>query len=377
LKRLQTARDELQRSIPIALVMKERADIKPAYILQRGAYDQPGEEVSRNTPAFLPPLKSAGDLKTRLDLARWVTDKQHPLTARVTVNRFWQQFFGVGLVKTSEDFGAQGEYPSHPELLDDLAMSFVDSDWDIKSLVRSLLLSQTYQQSSRVSAAEHHADADNRLLARSSRIRLDSEVIRDQILAISGLLSNYMYGKSVKPPQPADLWKTVSMVSSSTYSFKQDSGESIYRRSFYTFWKRAMPPPQMTIFDAPTRESCTSRRERTNTPVQALLMMNESQYFEAARYFAQQLLSMLEHSEVQRLNVAFESITSQLPNAGELADLQSGLESFRAHYSDDVEAARTLTADLSLSSDAQRVDLAALTMVVNSLFNLDAAKTRE
>lgn len=377
LRRLQTARNELERSIPIALVMKERSDLRPAYILKRGAYDQPGEEVSRNTPAFLPPLNSSGDLKTRLDLARWVTDKRHPLTARVTVNRFWQQFLGVGLVKTSEDFGAQGEFPSHPELLDELAKAFVDSNWDVKSLVQSIVLSQTYQQSSRVSPAEYRADAENRLLARGSRLRLDSEVIRDQILAISGLLNNEMYGKSVKPPQPADLWRTVSMVSSSTYSFKEDTGDKIYRRSFYTFWKRAMPPPQMTLFDAPTRESCTSRRERTNTPVQALLMMNESQYFEAARFFAQQLLGTPNLSDAERLRIAFESVTSHQPDADEQEDLQSGLEGFRSVYRLDVDAARAIASDLTLASDAQRIELAAFTMVVNSLFNLDAAKTRE
>ena len=377
LLRLQASRDELERSVPIALVMKERTDVRPAYILKRGAYDQLGEEVSRNTPAFLPPLTSNSNPKTRLDLARWVTDKRHPLTARVTANRFWQQFFGAGFVKTSEDFGAQGEFPSHPELLDDLTNAFINSNWDVKSLVQSIVMSQTYKQSSRVSPAEYLADRENRLLARGSRIRLDSEVIRDQVLAISGRLNNAMYGKSVKPPQPADLWKTVSMVSSSTYSFKEDSGDKIYRRSFYTFWKRAMPPPQMTIFDAPTRENCTSRRERTNTPVQALLMMNESQYFEAARHFAHQLLSTPDQSDEESIRIAFESITSHLPDADEVADLRSGLEDFRSAYRDDSEAARAMTSDLTLASDAKRIELAALTMVVNSLFNLDAAKTRE
>lgn len=377
LLRLRTARDEFERGLPIALIMKERSQLRPAFVLKRGAYDQPGEEVSRNTPTFLPPLKSNGQVKTRLDLAKWLTDKQHPLMARVTVNRFWQQFFGVGLVKTSEDFGAQGEYPSHPELLDELANSFVDSGWDIKSFVRSIVLSQTYQQSSQASPAEYRADAENRLLARGSRIRLDSEVIRDQVLAISGLLNNSMYGKSVKPPQPADLWKTVSMVSSSTYSFKEDTGDKIYRRSFYTFWKRAMPPPQMTIFDAPTRESCTSRRERTNTPVQALLMMNESQYFEAARHFAKQLLDSSGQSDTERLRGAFEAVISHLPDAEELANLQSGLDGFRSIYREDLDSARAIASGLRLANDAQLVDLAAFTMVVNSLFNLDAAKTRE
>jgi hypothetical protein len=249
--------------------------------------------------------------------------------------------------------------------LDDLASAFVGSNWDVKSLVRSIVLSQTYQQSSRVSPEEYRTDPENRLLARGSRIRLDSEVIRDQVLAISGLLNNTMYGKSVKPPQPADLWKTVSMVSSSTYSFKQDTGDKIYRRSFYTFWKRAMPPPQMTIFDAPTRESCISRRERTNTPVQALLMMNESQYFEAARFFAQQLLATPNQNDGQRLRIAFESVTSHLPNADEQADLQRGLEGFRSIYRDDAEAARAISSDLTLASDAQRIELAAFTALVN------------
>jgi hypothetical protein len=377
LGRLKASSDELTRTIPIALVMKERPDVRPAYILKRGAYDQPGDVVSRNTPAFLPPLESKGQLRTRFDLARWVTDKQHPLMARVTVNRLWQQFFGMGLVKTSEDFGAQGEYPSHPELLDDLANTFTNSNWNVKSLVRSIVLSRTYQQSSSVSPAEFRADAENRLLARGSRIRLDSEVIRDQILSISGRLNNAMYGKSVKPPQPADLWKTVSMVSSSTYSFKEDTGDKVFRRSFYTFWKRAMPPPQMTIFDAPTRESCTSRRERTNTPVQALLTMNESQYFEAARHYAQQLLSPSEQSDEQRLSIAFESVTSHVPDATELVDLRNGLEGFRSIYRDDVEAARAITSGLALANEAQRVELAAFTMIINSLFNLDTAKTRE
>ncbi|MEI7460873.1 MAG: PSD1 and planctomycete cytochrome C domain-containing protein [Pirellula sp.] len=377
LGRLKASSDELTRAIPLALVMKERPDVRPAYILKRGAYDQPGDVVSRNTPVFLPPLESKGELKTRFDLARWVTDKQHPLTARVTVNRLWQQFFGVGLVKTSEDFGAQGEYPSHPELLDDLTNTFTDSDWNVKSLVRSIVLSRTYQQSSSVSPAEFRADAENRQLARGSRIRLDSEVIRDQVLSISGRLNNAMYGKSVKPPQPADLWKTVSMVSSSTYSFKEDTGDKVFRRSFYTFWKRAMPPPQMTIFDAPTRESCTSRRERTNTPVQALLTMNESQYFEAARHFAQQLLDPSDQSDEQRLGIAFESVTSHVPDAAEQVDLRNGLEGFRSIYRDDVEAAREITSGLTLANDAQRVELAAFTMIINSLFNLDTAKTRE
>ena len=377
LKALTKAKADLETSVAISLVSRERAEIRPAYILTRGAYDQPGEEVGRNTPAFLPPLIGENELKTRMDLARWLTDEQHPLTARVTVNRFWQQLFGVGLVKTSEDFGAQGEYPSHPELLDDLARGFVDSEWDVKELVRSMVLSQTYQQSSRATEAAFEADPENRLLARGSRFRLDSEMIRDQILSVSGSLNQSLYGRSVKPPQPPNLWKSVSMVSSSTYAFQADSGADIYRRSLYSFWKRAMPPPQMTIFDAPTRESCIARRERTNTPVQALVLMNETQYFQAAKRFARRIQSMADATEDERLTFAYESITSHRPDDKELASLRRGLAALRAAYEADSEGAKQMTADDDSADDQTRVEIAAYTMLVNSLFNLDVTKTRE
>jgi hypothetical protein len=378
LKELGKAKAELEKGFAYSLVSRERTEIRPAYILTRGAYDDPGEEVGRGTPDFLPPLNAEGEVKTRMDLARWLTDRQHPLTARVTVNRFWQQLFGVGLVKTSEDFGAQGEFPSHPALLDDLASGFIESGWDVKALVRAMVLSQTYQQSSRASVDEFERDADNRLLARGSRFRLDSEMIRDQILIVSGSLDQTLYGRSVKPPQPPNLWKSVSMVSSSTYAFQADNGADIYRRSLYSFWKRAMPPPQMTIFDAPTRESCIARRERTNTPVQALVLMNEGQYFQAARRFAGQVLARDSSTEGARLAYAYESITSHVPDAEELASLRGGLSTLREAYREDVAAAKQLTATLGKNmSDDQRIELAAYTMLVNSLFSLDITKTRE
>jgi hypothetical protein len=378
LKELEKVKTELEKGFAYSLVSRERTEIRPAYILTRGAYDDPGEEVGRGTPGFLPPINAEGEVKTRMDLARWLTDSQHPLTARVTVNRFWQQLFGVGLVKTSEDFGAQGEFPSHPALLDDLASGFIESGWDVKALVRAMVLSQTYQQSSRASVDEFERDADNRLLARGSRFRLDSEMIRDQILIVSGSLDQTLYGRSVKPPQPPNLWKSVSMVSSSTYAFQADNGADIYRRSLYSFWKRAMPPPQMTIFDAPTRESCIARRERTNTPVQALVLMNEGQYFQAARRFAGQVLARDSSTEDARLAYAYESITSHVPDAEELASLSRGLSTMREAYREDVAAAKQLTANLGKNmSDDQRIELAAYTMLVNSLFSLDITKTRE
>ena len=369
--------DAVERTVAVSLVSKERTDIRPAYLLIRGAYDRPGEQVERNTPGFLPGLNAAGSTVTRMDLSHWLTQEQHPLTARVAVNRFWQQFFGVGLVKTSEDFGAQGEYPSHPELLDYLAVRFVESGWNVKELVRSIVLSQTYRQSSRAPASAFREDPENRLLARGSRFRLDSEMIRDQILSVSGLLNESMYGRSVKPPQPPNLWKSVSMVSSSTYAFEADAGDNIYRRSLYSFWKRAMPPPQMTIFDAPTRESCIARRERTNTPLQALVLMNESQYFAAAENLVHRILVREQRDDQLRLAFAFESVTSHLPGTTELMSLRNGLTAFRAAYRDDLESARAMTTDTKQASDAERVEIAAWTMLINSLFSLDAVKTRE
>ena len=367
----QTARTALVEAIPATMVMKERAEVRPAHILIRGVYDQPGALVERNTPEFLPPMKEKAGSRTRLDLAEWLVAPTHPLTARVAVNRFWQQLFGVGLVKTSEDFGAQGEPPSHPELLDQLTLQFVESGWDVKSLVRSIVLSQTYQQSSRATSDQYISDPDNRLLARGSRFRLDAEMIRDQILMASGLLNPAMHGKSVKPPQPAGLWKIVSMPTSYPRVFQSDTGDQIYRRSVYTFWKRGLPPPQMTIFDAPTRESCIARRERTNTPLQALLLMNEEQYFAAAMHFAKALAQQSDLTDEEKIRHAYEAVTSQVPSDETLSQLRHALEEFQKMYTDDPEMAKAM---LTGSEDAE---LAAWTMLVHSLFNLDTTKTRE
>ena len=376
-KKLTKQLTALRRTIPVTLVMKERKEIRPTFIKIRGEYTKNGAKVNRGTPSFLHPLKKSKPVASRMDLARWLTDKQNPLTARVTVNRIWQQFFGVGLVKTSEDFGAQGQWPSHPDLLDDLTMQFVRTGWNTKKLIKSILLSATYQQSSSAPAVAFKTDPDNRLLARGSRFRLDSEMIRDQILASSGLLVRTMYGRSVKPPQPPNLWKSVSMVSSSTYSFSPDSGAKIRRRSIYSFWKRAMPPPQMTIFDAPTREACIARRERTNTPLQALVLMNEKQYFKAARHFAVRLVDQPKMADTKRLKVAYETVTSHLPDKEELGILVKGLNRVRAAFRQQPTRAKAIAAGLKTTSDRQRIDIAAYTMIINSLFNLDVTKTRQ
>lgn len=381
LKQSEKSRTEIEKGVLTTLIMKERDDPRPAHILIRGAYDQPGEQVDRGTPAFLPPLVARGGTPDRLDLAYWLTDGQHPLMARVTVNRFWQQLFGIGLVRTSEDFGAQGDMPSHPRLLDFLANEFVLSGWNVKKLMRRIVMTNTYQQDSSATEDNYRNDPRNRLLARGSRYRLDAEVIRDQCLFVSGLLNEQMFGRSVKPPQPPNLWKNVSMVSSSTYAFEADSGEDIYRRSLYTFWKRALPPPQMTIFDAPTRESCIARRERTNTPLQALVLMNEQLFFQAAVELAVTLKIDQQLSVSDCLSTAMRRITSNEPDTEESQVMLESYNELLARYQAAPEAAsEVISASPGASANLAASDapsIAALSLVVNGLFNLDVTKTRQ
>jgi len=356
------------------MVMKEREDIRPAYLLNRGQYDEPGEEIARNTPEFLPALEKKEALATRMDLAEWMVNSRNPLTARVAVNRFWQQFFGVGLVKTSEDFGAQGEVPSHPELLDYLAVSFVDSNWDTKALVRQIVSSKTYRQSSVATPEQFQQDAENRLLARASRFRMDAEMIRDQILATSGLLSPTMYGPSVKPPQPDGLWKAVTMTGQ---RFKADTGEAAVRRSLYTFWKRAMPPPQMTILNAPNRDACIARRERTNTPSQALLLLNENEYLKAARSLAQEVLRQEGLDAAQRVSFAYEVVTSRLPDETDRSIFLELLKDLERNYGENPALTEALCEGITLDLPEAKAELSAWTLLVNTLYNLDITKNRE
>lgn len=371
---LTTSNQEKGKSKVKAMVMKEKANPKPTHLLIGGAYDAPGEKVERNTPAFLPPLKKKEGMYSRMDLAEWLVEPQHPLTARVAVNRFWQQFFGVGLVKTSEDFGTRGEWPSHPELLDDLALLFMKSGWDVKRLVREIVLSNTYRQSSDATPAEFAADPENRQLARGSRYRMDAEMIRDQILFLSGRLNTKMYGESVKPPQPPGLWKAVSMAAPRTYVAHK--GDAIYRRSFYTFWRRGMPPPQMTIMDAPSREFCVARRERTNTSLQALLLMNEQEFFKAAKACAGNTLKESKGDVRKGLRLAYEKITSHELDSKRLRLMAKTLNEFRTLYRSDRKLTESLTPELKDADFNRRVELAAWTMVTHSLFNLELTKVR-
>ena len=376
LENAKAEKQAFETAIPVAMVMKEKADRRPAHILIRGAYDSPGEIVERDTPAFLPPMKKNDGLRTRMDLADWFVSTEHPLTARVAVNRFWQQLFGVGIVKTSEDFGAQGEWPSHPELLDYLAVSFVESGWDVKALMRQIVMSETYRQSSKASPERFESDPENRLLARGSRFRMDSEMIRDQVLATGGLLNDELYGKSVKPPQPAGLWETVSMPSSYPRIYEPDTGDKIYRRSVYTFWKRGMPPPQMTILNAPSREACIARRERTNTPLQALLLMNETEYLKAARHLAHETIADRSLSPADRLAAVYETITSRLPDADETETFLKMVEDLGTIYRDNSSLADQLCEGFQLHDGVSPADLAAWTMLVSTIYNLDITKTR-
>ncbi|MBT5379108.1 MAG: DUF1553 domain-containing protein [Opitutae bacterium] len=371
---LKGKRDRLDREIPRAMIMKERKEVRPTHIRIRGQYDAPGELVTRNTPEFLPPLKKSGETVSRLDLAEWFVKPENPLTARVAVNRFWQQLFGTGLVKTSEDIGAQGEVPSHPELLDYLTVSFIDSGWDVKALIKQIVLSRTYRQSS-VSKPEQFArDPENRNLARGSRHRMDAEMIRDQILANSGLLVNTLYGKSVKPPQPDGLWKSVTMIGE---RFRADAGDAIYRRSLYTYWKRGMPPPQMTILNAPIRDACVARRERTNTPTQALLLLNEGEYLKAARSLAQKALQAETNDESRRLAFVYETVTSKLPDEKERQVLANLVRNLEKNYLEQPALADSICQGLSVGDLAKKARLAAWTVLVNALYNLDITKTRE
>lgn len=377
LKTLQANRRSFEDTISFAMVMKERADPRPAHILIRGAYDNPGELVERDTPGFLPPMKKTGQTASRMDLADWFISADQPLTARVAVNRFWQQLFGVGIVKTSEDFGAQGEWPSHPELLDYLAVFFVESGWDVKALMKQMVMSATYRQSSEAAPEAYQRDPENRLLARGSRFRLDSEVIRDQVLATSGLLNSKMYGKSVKPPQPAGLWQAVTMPSSYPRIYQADTGDKIYRRSVYTFWKRGMPPPQMTIFNAPTREACIARRERTNTPLQALLLMNEPEFLKAARHLACRTIAGNALSAEDRLCLIYETITAQVPDKDEQAVFLQLVSDLESRYRSRQELADQLCDGVELPSGSSPAEVAAWTMLASTIYNLDITKTHQ
>ncbi|HVT30538.1 MAG TPA: DUF1553 domain-containing protein [Lacipirellulaceae bacterium] len=352
-------------------VMQEKPTPPIAYVLYRGEYDQRREEVTPGTPAMLPPFPA--DLaRNRLGFAKWLLRPEHPLTARVTVNRFWSELFGTGIVKTVGDFGVSGELPSNQELLDWLAVEFRDSGWDVKKLFKLMVMSATYRQSSALSPEKLEKDPENRLLSRGPRFRMDAEMVRDYALSASGLLSNKIGGPSVKPYQPPGVWEAVAMIGSNTRDYVQDHGESLYRRSMYTFWKRAAPPASMEIFNAPTRETCTIVRERTDTPLQALVTLNDTQFIEAARMLAQHALES-NNDTGRRLDFMAERLLARPLRPQEIAIIRGSLDKFNKHY-----AARTGDAKKLITVGESKADakipvtkLAAWTMVANEMMNMD------
>ena len=368
---------ELEKSQPSTLVMQEMPAPRDAFVLHRGEYDKPGEKVARGVPAVLPPLPADAPAN-RLGLARWLVDPAQPLTARVTVNRFWQRYFGTGLVKTSNDFGSQGEWPSHPELLDWLAVEFVESGWDVKAMQRLIVTSATYRQSAAAGPEAYAADPENRLLARGPRFRMDAEVVRDNALAVSGLLVRKIGGPSVKPYQPAGLWRAVGYTSSNTAVFKQDAGEALYRRGLYTFWKRTSPPPTLLLLDAPSRETCSVRRERTNTPLAALALMNDKQFVEAARALAQRMMREGGDSPDGRAAYGFRLATARQPRPEELAVLTDQFNRHLKRFQENGQAAAGLLAvgDSPRDESLDAGQLAAWTLVANLILNLDETVTK-
>ena len=366
----QAARYEEQ--IPTVMVMKQGPE-RQAHVLRRGAYDAPGAEVR---PAVLSALPEppADSPPNRLGLARWLVSRDNPLTARVTVNRYWEMLFGVGLVKTAEDFGSQGERPSHPELLDWLAVEFMDSGWNIKALLKTMVMSNAYRQASMSRPDALQRDPENRLLWRGPRFRLPAEQVRDQALYASGLLVERVGGPSVKPYQPAGLWEEVS-----SSAYRRDDGDKLYRRSLYTYWKRTVPPPAMSTFDAPDRESCIVKRTRTNTPLQALTLMNDVTYLEAARKLAERMIHEGGETPDARIERGFLLALARRPTSAETAKLRQVLDGFKQAFGDQpYEAVEYLEQGESPYDKAlDPVDLAAYASVGSLILNLDEAVTKE
>jgi hypothetical protein len=373
LAELKQRADEIEQSIPTTMVMKEMAERRPAFLLIRGDFQQEDEQVEPNVPLIFPPL-GADQPRNRLGLAHWLTDKDNPLVARVAVNRLWKQLFGAGLVTTMEDFGVRGEYPSHPELLDWLATEFLRKDWDVKGLQRRIVMSATYRQSSRFRPEATKVDPYNRLLARQNRFRLTAEEIRDTALAVSGLLNNQLGGRSVSPYQPEGYYSDKGR-----WKWNQSKGEDLYRRGLYTFWRRTTTYPTFSIFDAPSRETCTVERPRTNTPLQALVTLNDPMFVEAARVFAERILREGGDSIDEKVRFAFRASLARDPDKHDRAIVVKIYADQFAKYSADAEAAAALIeqGEYPSPSHLNPAELAAWTTTANVLLNLDETITRE
>ena len=379
LKTLQSQKDDLVKQIPTTMIMAEMKKPRDTFILARGDYRNQTDKVQPGVPAILPPLPKDAPLN-RLTLAKWLVDPGHPLTARVAVNRYWQNYFGYGLVKTQEDFGVQGEPPSHPELLDWLATEFVRTGWDVKAMQRLIVMSATYRQSSKTTAALHEKDPDNRLLARGPRVRLQAELIRDTALAASGLLNDAIGGPSVMPYQPKGIWEELAFGDGfSGQSYEQSHGPDLYRRGMYTLWKRTAPPASLATFDAPDREKCTARRAQTNTPLQALVLLNDPTYVEASRALAQRTLLEVPKDPNARIAFAFRLATARKPTKEEIKVLRTLLDGRLKAYRLDRQGALKLLSvgESALSPKLEIAELAAYTTVASVILNLDETITKQ
>jgi len=368
---LKRERDQLEQSIPMSLIAQEMEKPRPTFILKRGLYDQLGDSVQRSIPAALGTMPKTAPMN-RLGLAQWMVSPSNPLVARVFVNRLWQQHFGIGIVKTSEDFGSQGEWPTNQPLLDTLAIEFMKSGWSIKKLNRLIVTSAAFRQSSRITREKLLKDPENRLISRGPRYRLDAEVIRDKALFASGLLDQELGGRGFKPYQPDGIWEGTSDPASSTHFYVQDHGSQIYRRSLYMFWKRTAPPPPMITFDSPLRDTCVVRRSITNTPLQALTVMNEPSFLEASRKMAERVLSESK-SNSQRLSRAFTLTMGRTPNAKEFKVLERLLAQFSKRYHSDVESSKKLlkVGESPQSKKLSPTDQASWMLICSTLMNTD------
>jgi hypothetical protein len=356
------------------MVMREKAQPRKTTVLIKGAYNVPGEEVQHGVPAKLSPLP-VDAARSRLALARWLVAPEHPLTARVTVNRFWQQFFGTGLVKTADDFGVQGDKPSHPELLDWLAVEFREGGWDVKKLVRLIVTSATYRQNARVPVGMAERDPENRLLARGPRFRWPSWMLRDQALAVSGLLVEKIGGPPVKGYQPTGVWEDATF---GQIRYAQDKGEALYRRSLYTFWRRIVGPTM--FFDVSNRQGCTVKNGRTNTPLHALVTMNDVTFVEAARALAQRTLRpAAAKDDAARVGEMFRRCTSRVPSTAEVDIFLKRLAALRATYGQDENAAKELLTVGEMKADAglPAIELASWSGLALVVLNLDEVLSKE
>ncbi len=383
-EKIQTARDELltlQRErrafvgkLPTLMIMQEMKKPRETFVLTRGQYDRPAKRVQPGVPAIFPPLPADAP-NNRLGFARWLVDRSNPLTGRVIANRFWQMLFGTGLVKTVEDFGTQGRRPTHPALLDWLAVELMENGWNVKQLLKTMVMSATYRQSSRITPARLRLDPHNQLLARGPRLRLSAEMIRDQALAISGLLNEKLGGPSVRPYQPAGLWKEIA----TDTDYRQSHGPDLYRRSLYTYWKRTVAPPNMIVLDASSREACTVHQTRTNTPLQALALMNDVTFVEASRVFAQRVMTETGPNPEIRIRRAFRAVTAREPSPAELRILLEGLKHYIKVYQKGPAAALKLVSAGESPRDENLAvaELAAYTAVCSLMLNLDDTMTKE